>query len=142
GERAVRELRDHGDVVAPLPSDLRVLRSIPAVAWLNVAHLCGRRIHFDLARELPVHAVSWSVHQAGNPGLAEGRERSGRAVMGGLDQNGALVTGPPEAVAAEAVAAIGATEGRGVLIAPGCSVPPEAPDDHMAVAATAVRDYT
>ena len=109
---------------------------------MNVAHLCGPRIHFDLARDLPVHAVSWSVHQAGNPGLADGRERSDRAVMGGLDQDGALVTGPPEAVAAEAVAAIEATEGRGVLIGPGCSVPPEAPDDHVAAAAAAVRAST
>jgi uroporphyrinogen decarboxylase len=47
--------------------------------------------------------------------------------MGGLDHAGTLVEGTPGVVRAERDAAVESTGGRGVLVAPGCSVPPEAP---------------
>ena len=94
-------------------------------------HLCGSRVHLDLSSALDVHAVSWSVHKPGNPSLVEGRDRSGRAVMGGLDQHGTLVQSSPEDVIAEATAAVKATGGRGFLLAPGCSVPPGAPEPNL-----------
>jgi uroporphyrinogen decarboxylase len=114
-----------------LPHDRRVLEAVPDGAWLNVLHLCGPRIHFGLASALDVDAVSWSVHEPGNPSLAEGRERSGRAVMGGLDQAGALVSGSPDEVLAQGRTAVAETEGAGLLLAPGCSVPPHAPDENL-----------
>ena len=114
-----------------LPFDHRVLDALPAAAWCTVLHLCGPRIHFELASELPAHAVSWSIHEPRNPSLAEGRDRSGRAVMGGLDQSRTLLVGTPAEVRAERVAAVESTDGRGVLVAPGCSVPREAPDANL-----------
>lgn len=114
-----------------LPHDERVLSSLPEGAWFNVLHLCGPSVHFGLAGRLPVQAISWSIHDPGNPSLAEGRDRSGRAVMGGLAHRTTLVTGDPAAVAAEAHAAVEETGGRGLLLAPGCSVPPEAPDANL-----------
>jgi uroporphyrinogen decarboxylase len=114
-----------------LPHDRRVLAAVPPDAWFNVLHLCGARIHFDLASALDVHAVSWSVHERGNPSLAEGRDRGRRAVMGGLDHAGTLVRGSSEAVREEARAAVRSTGGRGLLLAPGCSVPPEAPEENL-----------
>ena len=104
---------------------------MPGQAWFNVLHLCGARIHFELASALDPHAVSWSVHDPGNPSLAEGRARSGRAVMGGLDREGTLVRGSPQTVVEEARAAASATDGAGLLLAPGCSVPPEAPEENL-----------
>lgn len=114
-----------------LSHDRRVLASLPEDAWFTVVHLCGPRIHFEVASALDTHAVSWSVHEPGNPSLAEGRARSGRAVMGGLDQTGTLVRGSPEAVIGEARAAVSSTDGAGLLLAPGCSVPPEAPEANL-----------
>jgi uroporphyrinogen decarboxylase len=114
-----------------LPHDRRVLASLPGEAWFNVLHLCGPRIHFELASALDANAVSWSVHEPGNPSLAEGRARSGRAVMGGLDHTGALVRGAPEEVLAQAREAVSSTQGAGLLLAPGCSVPPEAPEENL-----------
>jgi uroporphyrinogen decarboxylase len=114
-----------------LDHDRRVLGSIPDSAWFNVLHLCGARIHFEVASALPTQAVSWSVHEAGNPSLAEGRERAARAVMGGIDHLGTLVRGTPAAVRAEVRATDSSTGGAGVLIAPGCSVPPEAPPENL-----------
>src|SRR6266567_6011320 len=71
------------------------LERMPRGAWFNVAHLCGSNLHFGLARDLPAQAISWSVHNQGNPTLAEGRRLSGRAVMGGLGQRTTLLYGPP-----------------------------------------------
>jgi uroporphyrinogen decarboxylase len=114
-----------------LDHDRRVLGSVPHAAWFNVLHLCGPRIHFDVASALPTQAVSWAVHEAGNPSLAEGRERAARAVMGGIDHVGTLMRGTPAAVREEVRAADSSTGGAGVMIAPGCSVPPEAPPENL-----------
>jgi len=71
------------------------------------------------------------VHEPGNPTLEQGRAQSGRAVMGGLDHTGTVVHGTPKAVREEARAAISATGGAGLFLAPGCSVPPEAPEENL-----------
>jgi uroporphyrinogen decarboxylase len=108
------------------PLDQRILEALPATAWFNVLHLCRGHLHFELARRLPVQAVSWSIHDPGNPSLAEGRELSGKAVMGGLGQRTTLNRGTPEEVTREAREALKETDGTGLLLAPGCSVPPGA----------------
>ncbi|HEY6875476.1 MAG TPA: uroporphyrinogen decarboxylase family protein, partial [Candidatus Dormibacteraeota bacterium] len=90
-----------------LPTDLSVLERLPREAWFNVLHLCGSNLHFGLAKDLPAQVVNWSVHNQGNPTLAEGRKISGKAVMGGLGQRAALLYGPPPTVEAEARRAVG-----------------------------------
>jgi uroporphyrinogen decarboxylase len=121
-----------------LPTDVSVLDHLPSAAWFNVVHVCGSNLNFDLARDLPAHAVSWSIHNQGNPSLAEGRHIAGRAVMGGLSQRATLIYGPPPAIEAEARRAVTGTGGRGLLLAPGCSVPPRVRDINLAAMATAI----
>jgi uroporphyrinogen decarboxylase len=115
-----------------LEHDLAVLSSLPSGAWFNVLHLCGADLNFDIPSALPtVQAVSWDVHAAGNPTLSEGRERTGKAVLGGVGRKTTLVTGTPAEVTAEVEAAIGDTGGLGFILGPGCSVPPEAPEANL-----------
>jgi uroporphyrinogen decarboxylase len=114
------------------PIDLRVTEAFPAAAWFNVVHLCGSRVNMDVARRLPVDAVSYSVHNAGNPSLAEARRLTGKAVMGGLEQRGALVGGPQAAIEEQVRQAIAETGGEHLLLAPGCSVPPRAREANLA----------
>ena len=121
-----------------LPYDVGVLRQLPAEAWFNVVHLCGSNLNFGLARDFSAQAVSWSVHNQGNPSLAEGKELSGKPVMGGLGQRASLLYGPPPAVESEARHAVAETGGRGLLLAPGCSVPPRAKDVNLAAMVTAI----
>lgn len=121
-----------------LPLDLSVLERLPKAAWFNVVHLCGSNLHFGLSRDLPAQAVSWSVHNQGNPTLAEGRQVSGKPVMGGLGQRSTLLYGPPPEVEAEVRRAVGETGGRGLLVAPGCSVPPRARDANLAAVVAAI----
>jgi uroporphyrinogen decarboxylase len=121
-----------------LPLDVGVLERLPREAWFKVVHLCGSNLHFGLARDLPANAISWSFHNQGNPSLVEGRTMSGRPVMGGLGQRASLLYGPPKEVEAEARRAIAETGGRGLLLAPGCSVPPQAKDMNLAAIVSAV----
>lgn len=121
-----------------LPTDLSVLNRLPKEAWFNVLHLCGSNLRFELSRDLPTQVVSWSIHNQGNPTLAEGRKISGRAVMGGLGQRATLLYGPPPNVEAEARKAVGETGGFGLLLAPGCSVPPRARDANLAAMVSAI----
>ena len=115
--------------------DLAVLAAVPRDAWFNVLHLCGSNLNFVLACDLPSHAVSWSIHNQGNPSLAEGQKIAGRAVLGGLSQRATLVYGPPAKIRAEASLAVNQTGGRGLLLAPGCSVPPRVRDVNLAAMA-------
>ena len=115
-----------------LPLDLRVLRKLPKEAWFNVLHLCGSNLNFALAREFPVQVVSWSIDNQGNPSLSEGHRISGLPVMGGLGQRKTLLYGSPPDVVAETKRAIADAGPKGLLIAPGCSVPPRARDANLA----------
>jgi uroporphyrinogen decarboxylase len=121
-----------------LPYDVNLLRQLPAEAWFNAVHLCGSNLNFGLAGEMPAQVVSWSTHNQGNPSLAEGRKLSGRAVMGGLGQRASLLYGPPAEVEAEARQAVAETGGRGLLLAPGCSVPTRAKDINLAAMVSAL----
>jgi uroporphyrinogen decarboxylase len=121
-----------------LPIDLSVLERLSREAWFNAVHLCGSNLNFGLARDLPAQVVSWSIHNQGNPSLVEGRTMSGRAVMGGLGQRASLLYGPPAEVEAEARRAVAETGGLGLLLAPGCSVPPRARDINLAAMVSAV----
>ncbi len=121
-----------------LPYDEAVLGAMPAGTWFNVVHLCGSNLNFALARNLASQAVSWSIHNQGNPSLAEGREIAGRAVMGGLSQRSTLVFGPASKIKTEAHRAMRETGGRGLLLAPGCSVPPRVRDANLEAVMLAV----
>jgi uroporphyrinogen decarboxylase len=84
--------------------------------------------------------VSWDVHAAGNPSLADGRDATGKAVLGGVGHKTTLMQGPPEAVASEARAAVEETGGAGLIVGPGCSVPPEAPDANLSALTGAIME--
>jgi uroporphyrinogen decarboxylase len=114
-----------------LPLDQRIAAALPPAAWLNVLHLCGSKIDMSVAAELPFPVVSWSIHNQDNPSLAEGRERAGgKAVMGGVAQRETLVWGPADSIARQVRRAEESVP-RGLLLAPGCSVPPRVREAHL-----------
>jgi uroporphyrinogen decarboxylase len=119
--------------------DMPVLESIASRAPFNILHNCGSHIYFDLLADYPVHAINWASTLPSNPTLAEGKQRTDKAVMGGVSEKITLVDGTPEEVAAEVRAAIEQTEGRRILVAPGCSIPPWTPKANLAAAADAAR---
>ena len=111
-----------------LPFDRSALAGAKDASF-NMLHLCGPNVNTALVGALRPHCVNWSINDAGNPGLAEMRDRHHLAVAGGLHRDSPIRTGTVEAVRREAAAAITETSGRGHLLTPGCSVSPW-PVDH------------
>jgi len=107
--------------------DLEILEAIKRRSKLTILHNCGTHIHFDLLAGYPVHALSWAATLEGNPDLAEGKKRSGMAVMGGISEKTVLKDGSPGQVQDEVAKALELTGGRHFLLAPGCSISPETP---------------
>jgi uroporphyrinogen decarboxylase len=106
------------------PFDLKVLEAVRDAPF-NVLHIHGNRIHFEEVIDLPAAAINWS-HFATAPGLAEGKELSGKAVLGGIDEATASRVAPFEL--AEQIEKALATAGpNGLLITPGCSIPTDTP---------------
>ena len=107
------------------PFDLKVLDAVREAPF-NVLHIHGKQIHFDSLLDYPASAINWS-HFATSPSLNEGRVRSGKTVMGGIDEAAAAHLSPPEIrkQVAKAIQEVGA---RGLIVAPGCSVPTDTPE--------------
>jgi len=111
------------------PYDLRLLESAGPSPY-HALHVCkGDALLFEFA-DYPVGAFSWDATVPGNPGLAEGLERLPGAVMGGIGHETELQQGSDAARAAYR-RALEATGGRRWMFAPGCSIPPETPEDTL-----------
>lgn len=102
------------------PFDLALLEAVRGRGEFHVLHAHGRRLFFDRVVDYPVHAISWADRDAG-PSLAAARERTGLALMGGIDHTGFQYTSAAR-IRAEIRDAIAQSGGRGLLLAPGCSL--------------------
>ena len=80
--------------------------------------------------------MNWADQGAGNPSLGDVKGRTSKAVMGGIDQT-RLQDMSADEVSRAAVAAAGV--GPGVIVAPGCSIPPGTPQQNRAALSQAVR---
>ena len=108
-----------------LPYDRRVLEAASEASF-NLLHVCGPGIYFDQLAELPAHAISWASTDRGNPSVSQAHARSPRALVSGVDEAGALVSGTAAEVEHEALAAI-TSGGPRFLLSPGCGIDPSAP---------------
>jgi|SRR6266487_353795 len=112
--------------------DLEFLDAIKSRSKFNILHNCGTHIYFDQLASYPVQAISWGDTLEGNPDLREGKMRSGKAVMGGISARTTMKNGSTDQVQEEVARALELTAGRHFLLAPGCTVPPEAPAENLA----------
>jgi uroporphyrinogen decarboxylase len=113
------------------PWDRRILEAAAARAPLVVVHCHGEDLLFDRLARLPGHAWNWDDRVAG-PTLGQGKAKVPGAVVGGVNQWATLRDGTPEEVGAEVADALAQTGGTGVIVGPGCVVPPSAPDRNVA----------
>lgn len=107
------------------PFDLKVLDAAREAPF-NVLHIHGKRIHFDSLLDYPVSALNWS-HFTSAPSLKEGRIRSGKTVMGGIDEAAAARISPIE-IRKQVTRSLREFETRGLIVAPGCSVATDTPE--------------
>jgi uroporphyrinogen decarboxylase len=120
--------------------DLRLFEALEGSdAWLNVLHLHGDDVMFDLLADYPVQVWNWHDQET-PPSLAAGKRRVSGAVLGGLRQWETLLRADPDQVRAEARAAIEQTGGRGFILGTGCVTPVAAPWSNLRAAREFVED--
>lgn len=119
------------------PYDLSVL-DVARGLWLNVLHLHGAHVMFDLFINYPVAVINWHDRET-EPDLLLGQKRFPGVVCGGLQREQTLVLGTPEQVIAEARDAISVTNGKKLILGTGCVVPITAPRANLFAARRAVE---
>jgi uroporphyrinogen decarboxylase len=117
--------------------DLQVLEAAEGL-WLNVLHLHGTDIMFDLLADYPVQVINWHDRETW-PTLAEGKEHFGGAVCGGLQRWEVMVQGTPAQVREQAADAIAQTGGERFILGTGCVTPIVAPTANIHAARTVVE---
>jgi uroporphyrinogen decarboxylase len=129
---SVGEYQEFGE-----PYDRRVLEAAGDL-WLNLAHLHGEDVMFDLAAGYATPVINWHDTET-PPSLAEGLKKVRGAVCGGLRQWETMVRGTPQQVRAEAQAAFDQTGGRRLILGTGCVTPTTAPRANLLAAREAVE---
>jgi len=112
------------------PYDLQVLQPV-ADAPFNILHVCKERNMLRTLADYPVAAFNWNARHPSNPTLREGQSLTGKPVIGGIAERTTLLSGPAQAIAAEARDATEQTGGRGFMLGAGCTFLPETPEAHL-----------
>ncbi|MGH7681574.1 MAG: uroporphyrinogen decarboxylase family protein [Candidatus Eiseniibacteriota bacterium] len=112
------------------PYDLKLLAEAEG-APLNTIHICGPGAYVDAHLDYPVSVISWDAKAPGNPSIADLKAKTTKALLTGIDHEGAMVRGPVAAVQDEARAAIQESGGTNFILGPGCAVPAVAPMQHF-----------
>jgi len=120
-----------------VPYDLVLLSSINDL-WLNVLHLHGNDVMFDLFTDYPIQVLNWHDRDTA-PDLATGKERFKGVVCGGLRRYSTMVLGSPQQVTQEAKDAINSTDGKRFILGTGCVTPTHAPYGNFIAARNCVE---
>jgi uroporphyrinogen decarboxylase len=120
------------------PYDLKILAAVERAPF-NLLHICGEGTLFHEFLDYPVTAFSWAT-VPGNPTLAEGHSKTGRAVVGGFPAKPHIASFTGPALAERARSAIAEMRGRRLLLGPDCSINPDTPEPILHAAGAAARE--
>jgi uroporphyrinogen decarboxylase len=133
----VLTLDEHRSFVEPY--DLAVLEPLRGKQALILVHLHGEQPYLaHVAAAYPASALNWHDRRT-RPSLAEASAQVSQALVGGLDERGALVTATPAQVRAQALDAIAQCGGRRFLLGPGCVLDLHVPEANLAAAREAAE---
>jgi uroporphyrinogen decarboxylase len=114
-----------------LPYDRQILSKVQDSAILNIVHIHGTDIYWNIWRNLPFQALSWSSNLT-PPSFAEARKEYSSCLVGGVDET--KIGGfAPEQVEAQIRTALAEAGGKGLIVAPGCAVPTDTPPENLKV---------
>lgn len=129
---AVEEYEEFGR-----PYDLRVLDAA-AGGELRLLHVHGTDIMFDAFADYPVDIINWHDRKT-PPTLAEARAQTSLCLAGGINEWDTLLSGTPEAIAAEVRDAVAQTAATRHIVAAGCVIPVEVSDERLKAVRQAVE---
>ncbi len=117
------------------PYDLQALADT-GKGWLNIVHIHadpeqeGDEIYFEDFVDYPVQVMSWSDRLTG-PELSEALTLTDKCLMGGLAERGPLTHGSEAELENEILGAVAQTRGRRLILANGCSIPDDNPENWL-----------
>lgn len=125
------------------PYDLKIISALRGKAKFMVVHLHAKeeneRIRFDqIARTPGMDAINWE-DQSADLSLRDGKKRSRKAVLGGIDHNGVFRDGTPEDASEQVIEALHAAGLKGTVVAPGCVITVDTPTENIHSVVNAVR---
>ena len=104
------------------PYDLRLLGAMEGL--VRIVHAHGNPLDLGRILEYPCEVFSWSDRLTGNPSIASVRKRTGKCLMGGVDESRLHERTLPELRAEVADAYTQAGGRRNFILSPGCNVAP------------------
>ena len=117
--------------------DLRVLNELSGT-WLNVMHVHGDHIYFDLVADYPLQVWNWHDRET-DPALTEGLKQITGAACGGIARDMVMLRGRPEAVREQVQDAIAKTQGRRYIVGTGCVTMVPTPEINLRTAIETAR---
>ena len=118
--------------------DRRVLEAVHAEGKLNMMHVHGEDIMFDLAASYPVDMINWH-DRITTPNLSEALARFKGVLVGGIEDRTTIAEGPLDVLRSQAQDAIAQTGGRRLIVGPGCVIPTNTPDANVRAVIEAVQ---
>lgn len=135
---SLRMLNDAEHLRFGVPYDRLVLDGVVGGdATFTMLHLHGNDVMFDQVLDYPANMLNWHDRRS-DLNLAGARQRFGGLLVGGLNELTTLPQGPIEAIKGEVRDAVAQTNGRRLMIAPGCVIPIATPDAHYRAVIDAV----
>jgi uroporphyrinogen decarboxylase len=117
--------------------DLEIL-SVTQGSAVNLLHLHGLNVMFNLFTEYPVQVINWHDRET-PPSLSEGKKLFPGVVSGGLQRERSMELSSPEHVYSEASDAILSTENRRFILGTGCVLQITTPRANIMAALQAAR---
>jgi uroporphyrinogen decarboxylase len=118
-------------------TDLRVLAEAGDL-WLNVLHLHGSPVYFDLLADYPAAVRNWHDRET-TPKLGDALTKVRGAVCGGIARDATMLRGAPDDVRAELADALRQTGGRRLIVGTGCVTLIPSPEANLRAALEAVQ---
>ena len=120
--------------------DLEVLAALRGKARFNMLHAHGDDVMFELLAAYPVEMMNWHDRLT-DPGLRQAGDVFPGLLAGGLNEHGTLLHSSEAEIEAEVHDALTQTDGRRLMIAPGCVLPVAASDARIQAVLRAAHSF-
>ena len=121
--------------------DLEVLAAVKGKAKMNMLHLHGENVMFELLAAYPVEMINWHDRLTA-PSLKAALGKFKGALVGGVEERGLLATGSAQEVKGQVRDAIAQTGGRRLVVGPGCVAAIAAPEANIRAVVEEARKPT
>jgi uroporphyrinogen decarboxylase len=112
-----------------VPYDTRVLQAVRNEGKINLIHVHGEDVFWDLAASYPVDMINWHDRTT-FPNLTQAKERFKGVLVGGIERT-EISTGTEQVAREQARDAVLQTGGRRHIVAPSCVIPTNTPDANI-----------